>query len=639
VDLLPGSPPGSKGEYALVILDCEGRVLIDKRVPAKKLIRLLWEYRPKILALDNVAELGKDRKELVKMLNLMPPETEVVQVTRVNGEFVNLRELARRAGLNVPQNKLDPQQTAYALAVLALKGIGTKLKVFEEKTKIVVTKGRTPRAGGSSMNRFIRATKNAVIETVNEIKEILEKEGLDYDLVMKKSDGSIDSASFTVYAPRKRLEGLIKPVSTSAVRVRIRPVVTRRILFDEEPSEKKYLIVGIDPGIQTGIAIIDLDGNVLHLSSVQNVDRGDIIALINKFGTPLIIATDTNPPTHGAKKLASVLNAELYYPKSSLSIKEKEKIANEYAKKGVRVSDSHQRDALAAAHKALIAIKDKLEKIDSYLDKLNLDVDRNRIRAEVLKGRSLADLVEEEVERLLEEGGVEERGTPPVQRRTETNVKDSIRLAVLEAENVQLQMKLKEAQDEVERLKLELSLLRKEIAEEVERRTAMLKETVKQLSERLKESEKEIEALRLALEEAGNDMLKIEQGTHFLAIYLPIIRFTTEFPLEELETLRRRAIYAKEVEALSDEFVEALKETKTILVTSKVSDKVKEEAEERGVPVLVLEGAKVYGNFAVLPEEVVEEWERREKELRSRKPLSVEEIERILLEYRASRWG
>ncbi len=620
-------------------MNCEGKVLLKKRVSGKKLIRLLWEYRPRILAVDNITELGTDKRELVKILNLMPPEMEVVQVTRISGEYVDLRKLAEEAEINLPPGKLGPEDTSYVLAVLALKGIGTKLKVFEEKTKIIVTKGRTPRAGGSSLNRFKRATKNAVMETVREIKEVLEKEGIDYDLVLKKSDGSIESASFTVYAPRKRLEGLVKPINTSAVRVRIKPVITRHISFEEEEYEKKYLIVGIDPGIETGIAILDLDGNVIHLSSAKNIDRGDIIALISKYGIPIMIATDTNPPTHAAKKLAAVLKTELYYPKSSLSIKEKETIAQEYTKKGVKVEDSHQRDALAAAHKALMSIKDKLAKVDSYLDKFGLDIDKDRIKVEVLRGRSVAELIEEELEKLIEESTEEARATEERTQKRESRkgIEDVIKLAYLEAENVNLKMKIKELNEQIERLKLELKILHDEIAEEVERRAFSLKEALRQVSERLREKEEEVKRLEERLKEAGADLIRVDRGDAFPALYVPRMSYASSIDLSDLKDFKIKAIYVNTIEDLNPEFLDEAYEKKIIIAAKDVSEAAKRRAEEVGVPIITLD-ANVYGDVAVLPTEVIEKWEEERRKLRRRKPLGIEDLERLIEEYRASRW-
>ncbi|ABU82568.1 Protein of unknown function DUF460 [Ignicoccus hospitalis KIN4/I] len=644
VDLEPGSPPGIKGKFHLVLVDCDGKVIIDKRVDIKKLIRILWEFRPKLIAVDNLTELGENQRELIKFLNLIPPETEVVQVTRVDGEFVDLRELLKVHGMRFTSEKLTPRETALALAFLALKGVGTKVKVFEEKTKIIVTKGRTPRAGGSSMNRFVRATRNAVIETVNEIKSTLEKEGLDYDLFIRKSDGSIDSATFIVYAPRKSLEGLVKPVSSSAVRVKVRPVVTRKFMFeDEEQRTKELLVVGIDPGIKTGLAILNVEGEVLFLGSFKNADRGELVSLINKFGLPIIIATDTSPPSHTAKKLAATLNAELYYPKNSLSVKEKERIAEEYRARGVNVEDSHQRDALAAAHKALNAIKGKIEKVENYLERIGLDVDRDRVRLSVLKeGRSIADVVEEEIGELIKEEGGEEDVYPTAQQPKRNDLeggglKSALKLAYLEAENVSLKLKIKELEATIEKLNLELNLIRRQIEDEVERKVSSIKESYSQLTRKVEELQRINEELSSLLEKAGEAALKVERGEAFVALYLDDITFTSKFPEHEIEELPTRAILANKVEALNEDFIEKILENNIMLFASEINEKTKKELEDRGIPVITASG-EVYGRYAVLPIDLKDEWNERMEKLKSMRQMQVEDLEKLLQEYRASRW-
>ena len=55
------------------------------------------------------------------------------------------------------------------------------------------------------------------------------------------------------------------------------------------------LIVGIDPGITTGIAILDLYGNVVKVCSKRNMGKNEIIRTITNFGHPLIITSDVNP--------------------------------------------------------------------------------------------------------------------------------------------------------------------------------------------------------------------------------------------------------------------------------------------------------------------------------------------------------
>ena len=634
IDAVPGKAPGTKGEYALVVLDCEGKLLLQKVVNFTKMLRLLWEIRPKVLAVDNITELGRDKKELLKVLNLLPPETEVVQVTRVNGLFVDLKDLARKFDLKV-YGKPDPLETAYLLAVLASKGIGTKLKAYEEKTKIVVTKGRTPRAGGSSLNRFKRATKNAVMEAVREIKKVLDEEGFDYDLVTKKSDGSIESAVFTVYTSRKNLEGKIRPISTSAVKVKIRPVITRHITFEDEiESEGKYLIVGFDPGINTGLAILDLDGNVLLTTTLQNADRGDVVSLIRRFGVPIVIAVDTNPPPHSAKKLAGVLKARLYVPHSSLPVSEKERIEAMMKERGIQIKDSHQRDAIAAAYKAWSEIHEKLKRVDAYLDKIGIEVNRDKIKVEVLEGKTLAEAVEEEIAKVIDEEKVE-RNEQPRYVKVQPFKRD-LRLAQLEAENVWLKLKLKEMEEELKKRELEINLLKNSLETGAEAKVSALKEAIRLLSLEVEKLRKELELKENILKEAEEEIVNVNAGKRVPGIYVKKITFTTEYPEEMIEK-SLKVLYSEEVEDINDEFIDALKSNNNVLIVEKITKKAEERLKEAGLPVLKREDVKKFAHLVTVGKDVFEEWERLREEI-IESNIDAEDIERILLEYRMARW-
>ncbi len=636
IDVIPGKAPGTKGEYALVILDCEGRVLLQKVVSFTKLLRLLWEKRPKILAVDNIMELGRDKRELLKVLNLFPPETSVVQVTRVNGMFIDIKDLAKKFDIKV-SGKLDPLETAYILGVLALKGVGTKLKAYEEKTKIVVTKGRTPRAGGSSMNRFKRATKNAVMETVREIKKILDEEGFDYDLVTRKSDGSIESAVFTVYTSRKNLEGKIKPISTSSVKVKIRPVITRHITFeDEDKTEGKYLIVGFDPGINTGLAIIDLEGNVLITTTLQNVDRGDIVSLIRKFGTPIIVAVDTNPPPHSAKKLASVLKAQLYIPRSSLSVSEKERIEGMLKEQGVQIKDSHQRDAIAAAYKAWIEVHEKLKKVDAYLDKIGIEINRDKIKVEVLNGKSLAEAVEEELSKAIEEEKVEKVERVPMRSKPTSSFKRDLRLAQLEAENVWLKLKLNELEEELKKKELEINLLKKDIDKAIEAKINTLKETLRSMSLEVENLRKELQIKEEKLKISEEEIINVNKGERVPGIYIKTLTFTTQYP-EAVSEKSLRIIYAEDVKDINDDFINAIKSNNVVLIVGNITKKAEKRLTEIGIPILKRNDVRKLTKIVTVGNDVFDEWEKLREEL-VKGEVNVEDIEKMLLEYRLARW-
>ncbi len=101
----------------------------------------------------------------------------------------------------------------------------------------------------------------------------------------------------------------------------------------------KYLIVGIDPGTKTGIALIDLEGNILCLFSSKDMGLNNTIEYITSKGRPTIIASDVTPEPRFVSNVASKLGCPSFVPSEPLSVEEKNKMT-----KGYDVVDFHQRD-------------------------------------------------------------------------------------------------------------------------------------------------------------------------------------------------------------------------------------------------------------------------------------------------------
>jgi predicted RNase H-like nuclease (RuvC/YqgF family) len=58
-----------------------GDIACFHMISRHKLIRLIRERQPEIVAMDNLHELASDRRELIDILRRMPPTTRMVQVT------------------------------------------------------------------------------------------------------------------------------------------------------------------------------------------------------------------------------------------------------------------------------------------------------------------------------------------------------------------------------------------------------------------------------------------------------------------------------------------------------------------------------------------------------------------------------
>ncbi len=130
-------------------------------------------------------------------------------------------------------------------------------------------------------------------------------------------------------------------------------------------TQKRPLIVGIDPGTTTGVAVFDLEGRLVLITSRKNLSRPKVIEIISEHGDPVVIASDKNPVPRFFEKFAASFDARLVYPRETLSRREKFIMAREYRDREGRVwCNSHERDALVAALNAWKGVKRKVRTID-----------------------------------------------------------------------------------------------------------------------------------------------------------------------------------------------------------------------------------------------------------------------------------
>ncbi|MUM64674.1 DUF460 domain-containing protein [Acidianus infernus] len=407
IDINPGSSPANllDAKYSVVILDENGNIVQKyDEIGISKIIRLAWEYEVSIVATDNIYELGENDKQVIKIISLFPDNVELVQVTYNDGRFMDIREVAKNMGIEI-QGKPNPSKTAYLAAYLALKGAGTKIKLTENKTKIIISRGRHLGPGGMSSNRYKRHIRGLILRVFKEVKETLDRNNIDYDVILRKSKSGLENATFIVYAPRERLYGLVKKMSGHDVNLEIRPVYKTKIDFETNKKiEKKPIIVGIDPGIFVGISAIDIHGNPVILESKKGIDREEIINILSEKGSAIIIATDVNPVPDAVKKIAGILKAKLYVPDKSLSVDEKQKLLQEYSEKyNLNITDPHIRDSLAAALKAYKELENKLSQAFSTIRKLDLDIDEYAVYRCIIEGKTAAECIEKQIENEIAE--------------------------------------------------------------------------------------------------------------------------------------------------------------------------------------------------------------------------------------------
>ena len=649
VDIESGSPETpERARYSVAVVDQDLRLVLKAQgVSLAGVVRLCWERRPNVIAVDNVFELapGGSAEGLAKFLSLLPPGTQLIQVTATEEGFVDIREAAKRAGLDVGGQKPSSAKTAFIAAAIAARGGGQRVGFSREKTYIFVTRGRGVHSGGWSQSRYQRRVRASVKIAAEKVKEKLEQANLDYDVYYRASEGGIESATFIVYAPRERLIGLVRPHRGVDYTIRVETRYEGELAFgnDKGSLNMRPVIVGIDAGMTTGLSVLDFEGKVLHLGSYKEVDRGEIISVISKLGRPALVATDVKDPPDLVKKLAAQLGAQLYLPDYDLLVAEKEDLSSRAVEGSeLRPRTPHERDALAAAYRAYLDFKSKLSQVESYLSSMDIDVDIDEVKADVIKGLTIAEAVERQIERLMSAASAGQAQGPQPERREQPKECDTSKYELLEAQKVALEKQVQELRAGLDNAERELEELRKRLKAELLRdpEVAKLKAEAEKAKALLADALKRSEALEAQLEELRGALALLRSGEFLVA------RRLSELKVQELR--RSEAAFgeltANEVVVIDSwaqfeqEAVDRLaKANVAVVVLADISSPLANALRSRGIPTLQASKYRVIeaGGLTLVEARVLKDAEVERSKLRSK--ASDYLLERLLKEYRLSR--
>ena len=385
IDIAKGSP-GAKQHprYALAILTGSG-IEHHRMVSLHKIIRMVWQQRPHILAVDNIHELTSGRRDLIALMRKLPSGTRLVQVT--GGEHPkSLISLARNHNLSF--DRLDPNQEAETCAVLASMDVGAEVLLFEDKTFIKVSRARSLGRGGWSQNRYRRKVHGHVRQKTREIEDTLRtlnrEQDLNYSSNIVKGFGGYVRGEFLVDAPRSRIP--IKQTKLGDVQVKVQDVERDALMFRAlKKNKRKTLIVGIDPGTTTGLGMLDLEGNLVKSHSGRGMSVSDVVEMIARYGKPMIIATDVRPMPGTVEKIRRSFNAIPGEPDESLSSEYKINLARPYG-----YNNDHERDAIAASAHVFRRHKNKFEEIRK---RIPIGINADEVIIRVMKGDTIDSAV------------------------------------------------------------------------------------------------------------------------------------------------------------------------------------------------------------------------------------------------------
>jgi len=614
VDILKGSSQGRNPRYALYVIDKDQEW--SKEVSKNRLFRLIREKKPDYVAVDNVFEIFRDRRDLVGFLKSMPPNTKLIQTAGKT----SLPKLSRRFGIDIhPRNPFDE---ARASALLAKYGVGEIVSVFTDKTIIKVSRNRSLGKGGWRQNKYRRKVHDAVRRVYREIKEVLDRNGLDYVEDVRKGYGGISRGVFVVNEVREKVP--ISSFKLRDVQVTVEAVEKDKIEFIPMRKQKNYLIVGIDPGTTIGVAIIDLSGNVIAIKSQKSWSYSDVVDFILSHGKPVVIATDKKVVPDYVNKLKASFNCIIYSPKEDLPVEKKKNLVS-----GYKILNDHERDALAAARDAYNSYKNKLKNIEKRIPK---GYDLEEIKAGIIKGISLKSMLEVKEETESEEVVVKVTSE-------EIKKRDKI-IAKLKEENQKLYDEIKRLNQKIKKLEDKIYAISSEEYRRIreENLVKSLQSEIRQLRRIIREKDKTIEELKTKLEE-----LKKMKYLEFKG--WKAIRVLKKFTKDDIERLEREGIergeviYIENVSGAGKTGAEMLVNLgiRALIAKGDMSHLAKEVFEREKIPVIPVERMeiKIFDEFALVRSSELEK--RIEESLEELERNKLKRLEEIIMEYKNMR--
>lgn len=127
------------------------------------------------------------------------------------------------------------------------------------------------------------------------------------------------------------------------------------------------LIVGIDPGNTSAVAALNLDGELVLLESDREFPKREIIQRLVEHGHPVVISSDRAKMPSTVEQIAQNLGAQKFEPEEDLDRQWKNELG--------QGTNSHEKDAVAAARHAHKQLKRQIRKIHSLSESEGVDRD------------------------------------------------------------------------------------------------------------------------------------------------------------------------------------------------------------------------------------------------------------------------
>lgn len=356
------------------------------------------------------------------------------------------------------------------------------------------------------------------------------------------------------------------------------------------------LIVGVDPGITSAYAALDLEGNIVKLKSAKNFTLAMMIEELIYAGKPIIIGVDVKTPPDFVKKLATKLNAIIINPKFDMPVGQKIRMV---ADRKVKPHDDHQRDALSAAFFAFQEIKPLLTKVEYALKKEGKEHLRPEIQELVIRGTNITDAFS-----LLEE-------KPEIykpKKRTRDKIK---RQNFLIEENLHLKHELQEAKHQIASLTGQLKNLQLKNEKEIVQRSSSILSNKEKTLQILESKITDLEREKKELQEKIEEYLKFFMSTRHRVIAKKIPNLSKE-SISLVNPDSEDILLVDDPNTFSQSACEELKQLDLCILTRKKPTPV---LEKYGLTIIGANNLHIEENshFALIdPEELKKEKEKKE---------------------------
>ncbi|MFB6241831.1 MAG: DUF460 domain-containing protein [Candidatus Nanosalina sp.] len=125
----------------------------------------------------------------------------------------------------------------------------------------------------------------------------------------------------------------------------------------------KPLIIGVDPGSTSAVAMIDFEGELVELESGKNFPPREIIQEIVDTGKPVVVASDKEKTPSKVEKIANSVGARNFSPEEDLGQERKRRLGDG--------DNSHEKDAVTSARHAYKQLRPKIEKVQDLSRKID----------------------------------------------------------------------------------------------------------------------------------------------------------------------------------------------------------------------------------------------------------------------------